>query len=238
MGGKIYLLGDTVNVYRNELKYFINEMDYINLSKVFKTALEKDVYDVNNEGYWIRSLYFDTLQNKDYYEKIIGSKDRKKIRIRMYDVDSDKVKLEIKNRYDNYMLKETINITREDAIDIMKGNLDVLLKYNNKLANKIYYIMHNKLYIPSIIVDYNREAYTCPINSIRITFDKNLRASKNIYSLFDKNINTVKVFNEPKIILEVKYNNMLPKWIREILSIYNAERSSISKYCLSREILY
>ena len=67
------MLGDTVNVYRNELKYFINEMDYINLSKVFKTALEKDVYDVNNEGYWIRSLYFDTLQNKDYYEKIIGS---------------------------------------------------------------------------------------------------------------------------------------------------------------------
>ena len=53
MGGKIYLLGDSVNVYRNELKYFINEMDYINLSKVFKTALEKDVYDVNNEGYWI-----------------------------------------------------------------------------------------------------------------------------------------------------------------------------------------
>ena len=98
--------------------------------------------------------------------------------------------------------------------------------------------MHNELYIPSIIVDYDREAYTCPINSIRITFDKNLRASKNIYSLFDKNINTVKVFNEPKIILEVKYNHMLPKWIREILSIYNAERSSISKYCLSREILY
>lgn len=75
------MLGDSVNVYRNELKYFINEMDYINLRKVFETTLEKDVYDVNNEGYWIRSLYFDTLQNKDYYEKIIGTKDRKKLEL-------------------------------------------------------------------------------------------------------------------------------------------------------------
>ena len=231
------VLGESIKVYRNELKYYINEAEYLRLSTIFNAVLQKDLYVSENGDYWIRSLYFDTVQNNDYYDKVIGVKDRKKIRIRIYSIDTDTTKLEIKNRYDQYMLKETVSISSEDTIAIINGNLDVLLKYNNQTANKVYYMMHKDLYKPSIIIDYYREAYTCPINSIRITFDKKVQASKNVDGIFDKNNIMTNIFNEPKVILEVKYNNMLPKWIREILSTYDGDRSSVSKYCLGRELL-
>lgn len=231
------ILGESIRVYRNELKYYINKAEYLKLSTIFNSVLQRDFYGSEDGDYWIRSLYFDTVNNDDYYDKVIGVKDRKKIRIRIYNTDTETTKLEIKNRYDQYMLKETVSISREDTKSIINGDLDVLLKYNNKTANKVYYIMHNNFYKPSIIVDYYREAYTCPINSIRITFDKNVQASKNVDGIFDKNNIMTNIFNEPKVILEIKYNNMLPKWIREILSTYDGDRSSVSKYCLGRELL-
>lgn len=224
-------------VCRNELKYFVSYKDYLYLKSIFDVILENDIHNKNKEEYWIRSLYFDTAYNSDYNEKILGIKNRKKVRLRIYEIDGRYVKLEIKNRYDGYTLKEYVNISYEDALNLINGNKESLLKYNNDVARKVYYLMSKDYYIPSVIVDYEREAYTYPINNIRITFDKNIRGSKDVYSFFDKNIHQVNVFEENSILLEVKYDNMLPKFIREILGTTTSQHSSVSKYCLVKDIL-
>lgn len=230
-------LNEQLKVYRHEEKYFIGQAEYAYLRTLFNTALRADTYGKNQGDYWIRSLYFDTAGNKDYYEKVIGAKDRRKIRIRMYSTDSELVKLEIKNRHDQYMLKETVSILKEDAMALIQGNTEVLLNYSSQTAGRVYFLLHQDYYKPTIIVDYEREAYTCPIEQIRLTFDKHIRTSDEYNRVFDKGLSTVNVFDEEKTVLEIKYDRMLPKWIRSILSTGIGERSSVSKYCLSREAL-
>lgn len=223
-----------IKVYRNELKYFIGQAEYHYLKAIISTVLQRDSYGKLDGDYWIRSLYFDTNLNKDYYEKVIGVKERKKIRLRIYDTETSYAKLEIKNRYDQYMLKETATISKDDALELINGNTEVLLNYNSSITNKVYGLMHLEGYRPSAIIDYEREAYVGDINSIRITFDKNIRGCIESRDLFNKDIATSRIFNEDIIVLEVKYNNMLPKYIRDILGTCRGERSSISKYCLAK----
>lgn len=65
-------------VSRREVKYPIGEMDYYRVNKLFNEILTPDK---NNEeyGYKIRSLYFDSINNEDYYAKINGDEVRKKL---------------------------------------------------------------------------------------------------------------------------------------------------------------
>lgn len=226
-----------IKVYRNELKYLINIQEYYYLRNIFNGVLNTDEYSKGNNDYWIRSLYLDTLYDKEFNDKIIGVKDRKKLRLRIYDTNTKKVKFEIKNRFDQYMLKETVSISREDAQVICRGESINFEKYNNSILHKVNYIIHTDYYKPSAIIDYEREAYTYPINSIRITFDKNIRATTSSFDLFSKDISTVNLFNQPLVVLEVKYNNILPKFIRDILSSCKGDRLSISKYCIAKELL-
>lgn len=227
----------TLKVYRNELKYYVNLYEYKRLSQLLSQTLKKDQYLGDSGDYWIRSLYFDSITNSDYEEKECGLLNRKKVRLRIYSTKSPTVKLEIKNRTNQYMLKETVTIRKEDAIALSEGRTEVLLQYNNSVANKVYGIMHEKWYQPNIIVDYEREAYVCPVNDIRITFDKNVRVVKS-KELFEPDLITTRVFTIPTVILEVKYNHRLPEWIKAVLSSCTTEYSSVSKYCLGRNVTY
>ncbi|GKZ03724.1 VTC domain-containing protein [Paraclostridium bifermentans] len=67
-------------VNRRELKYPIGETDYYKVNELFKEVLTPDP---NNKsyGYRIRSLYFDSLNNDDYYAKVNGEEIRKKNKV-------------------------------------------------------------------------------------------------------------------------------------------------------------
>ncbi|WP_425446483.1 polyphosphate polymerase domain-containing protein [Dethiothermospora halolimnae] len=224
-------------VFRHEIKYFINKKQISELRLFLKEYMQIDSHCKEKGFYWIRSLYFDTMDNGAYYEKIIGHNIRKKIRLRSYDTNSSTVKLEIKNKYDNYILKETASISKEDACNLIKGSSFPLLKYNETITNKVFFFMHRNFYNPKVIIDYDREAYIYPFENIRITLDKNLYASFSSYDFFKKDIQMFPMFNNPISILEVKYNNILPISLQKVLSNFEIQRSQISKYCLGRNIL-
>ncbi len=231
---------EQLSVYRHELKYFISFTNQRILAEILKSSL---TLDPNGEGrpgnqYWIRSLYFDTLENSDFYDKEIGISTRKKIRIRLYDVKQEKVKIEIKNKFEQYMLKETASLSREDAKELIQGNKDILLKQNNVTLTRLYYLMTKDYYRPSLIVDYEREAYIGPIQNIRITFDKNIRVGTVDMDIFNPNLNLQPIFDEPTMVVEVKFNHFLPTWLKDILAAFHSDRYAISKYCLGRYTLY
>ena len=87
---------------------------------------------------------------------------------------------------------------------------------------------------PIVIVDYFREAYISDINNIRITFDKELRTGLNLTDIFNKGP-TVDVMEEPKMILEIKYDHFLPDYLRQMLQISSSQRYAISKYVICRK---
>ena len=196
--------------------------------------MNKDDFNGENGEYFIRSLYFDTYNNLDYYNKLIGVSERKKLRLRIYDFNTEKVKLELKNRYGQYMMKETATISSEDAIDLISGNSSNLLNYNSTMTGSVYNLLHHSLYKPTLLVDYEREAYTYPFDNIRITFDKNVRVNNFDFNIFSNKINMVPVFDSDVFILEVKYDHMIPSFLLNVISTITAERSSISKYCMGR----
>ncbi len=225
---------EQVKVYRHELKYFTSFSNHKILSEVFRNTMEKDPHGDENNEYWIRSLYFDTIENDDFYDKVMGSKVRKKIRLRIYSVHQSWVKIEIKNKYNQYILKETVSLSKEEAKALIGGSKEILLNSNNSTLNRAYYLMTKDYYRPVVIVDYEREAYISPIQNIRITFDKNIRGSSVDFDMFNPNLNMQAIFDYPTMVVEVKYNKFLPTWITEILSAFHSARYAISKYCLGR----
>ena len=222
-------------VKRQEIKFYINYLDYINLSRKISSVLQKDFHDSGPDGYKVRSLYFDNKSNNSYFEKISGIESRKKIRIRVYNYSNQIIKIEIKNKKNTTIIKEGFLINNEDLIDLSKGSYDCLLKYDNQTARKLYYEFIKDYYKPVILIDYIREAYSYNINNIRITFDKKI--SKNEFDfteIFRQDLEMHPVIDSRRIILEVKYDNFVPSWIKDLLQVSRFERCAISKYTLSR----
>lgn len=220
-------------VQRRELKYSLNIVSYQRADMILKQILSKDDNSIDGD-YFIRSLYFDTFNNHDFHSKMNGDLYRKKIRLRTYDLKSEQVKLEIKRKENINQIKESIWIDREDAKSLINGKYSVLLKYNSEIAETIYNIMILGQYRPVVMVDYYRRAYYHRENNIRITLDRNIRSCETNFDMFNGTLMLTPVFDEGFSVLEVKYNNIMFSWIKDILNGLNLSSQSVSKYCSSR----
>ena len=58
-------------VYREEKKYLISVADFIEKSHQIGKVMLEDPHN-GTHGYMIRSLYFDTIYDNDYFEKLAG----------------------------------------------------------------------------------------------------------------------------------------------------------------------
>lgn len=225
-----------LKTYRHELKFLLSGAEYEHLKRLFDALFVKDAYMKQGKDYYIRSLYFDTPENKDYYDKLIGVVQRRKIRLRIYDTSADKVKLEMKNKDNDYSVKETMTISRDEAMMLLNGDYHVLAEYDNEIAKKAYFSLRAYAYTPKVVIDYEREAYLLPVENIRLTFDKRVRAFRG-NGLFEERNVLVGVLAPEYVILEVKYDQYLPAYVEHLLSSIKMQRMSISKYCMAREIV-
>lgn len=224
---------------RHELKYLISDMQYRVLSSVLRPVLHLDKNAVKNGGsYHIRSLYFDTAFDDAYYDKIDGVRDRNKYRIRIYNLRDTEVFMECKTKVGALISKRTVEIGRDMAEQIIAGDPTGLQKTRYGLLSDVYREMRTNLLHPVVIVDYEREAYLHPAEEVRITFDKHLRTGLNSIDLFNPNVPTIPVFdNAQNMVLEVKYNRILPPYIADLLSFAigsEAVQQAVSKYTLCR----
>jgi len=221
---------------RHELKFFINEMQYFVLSGVLDSVLERDPNGDEYNEYHIRSLYFDTIYNTALYDKIDGVQNRDKYRIRIYNFSDRIIKLECKTKVGSLISKRSLTIPKLLCEQLMSGDPTGLETTRSGLLNDVYREMTVNLLRPVVLVDYVREAYLHPAEEVRITFDKQLRSGLRSIDLFNPYVPTVPPFDNNEIILEVKYNRVLPPYIRDLLSTYcpNALQSAISKYTWCR----
>lgn len=225
-------------MHRHELKYYINRRDVYMLKQYLKHFMQLDQNANQNGEYWIRSLYFDTIGNRDYYQKINGDTERKKLRIRIYDTSDVCAKLEIKNKTGAMTDKESVIISKEAALLLINNDYRFLLNINNKTALKFYKHFQSGILRPVVIVDYVRQAFFLPYDSIRVTIDKDLKASMDFDHMFYNDVPLVNVQRDAICILEIKYGNVLPGFIKSILTDISPQSNSISKYVMSRQALH
>ena len=222
-------------VFRHEFKYYINYFEYELLRRRLKAVLQSDKYSNEKGEYHIRSLYFDDLKNTALFEKQAGILSRKKYRIRIYNIEDNVIKLEKKSRIGQFIHKESATLSREEYDKVILGDFKFLKEKKNRLLNEFYIDMSINRYTPEVIVDYIREAYIHSLNNIRITFDKSLKTALYETNIFDKNIPTIDVIEEPKMILEIKYDHYLPDFIRNLLQVSSSQRYAISKFVICRK---
>ena len=226
---------NNIKVFRNELKYFINNHEHHTLRNKLKILMKRDKHSDLQGNYHIRSLYFDDIKDTALYEKQSGILQRKKYRIRIYNLQDDVIKLEKKSRIGQFVNKESFTLSRHEVTKIINFDYSFLLKKDNKLANEFYFDLIINMFRPKVIVDYIREAYVLDYNNIRVTFDKHLKTGLNSTDLFNKNLMLMNAIDEPQTIIEIKFSNMLPDYLKSSLQMRSTQRLAISKYVYSRK---
>ena len=218
-------------VYRQEKKYFMNLLDMAQLSARLDQVMLRDAHS-GAQGYAIRSLYFDSLDERDYQEKVDGIELRRKLRLRIYDPAADFAMLEMKQKEGIYQKKRSLRIARADAEALARGCYDSLLSYPDPFAAECYGLMTMWCYRPKTIVEYRRLAYIARENKIRITFDRDIRAAVGGWDLFDQHLPTLPVLDPGTLVMEVKFTEFLPQTLRELLPPKAQEWTAVSKYVL------
>ena len=222
--------------YRHELKFKISNSAAEVLKQKLSLVMGFDSNAYYEDGsYLIKSLYFDDIESTSYYEKMDGVLYRKKYRIRVYNDDDSFIRLEKKMKHNNWTAKEQELISKDIYSKILEGKLDEI-KNPKGLLQEFIYDIKTKGLVPSVIVMYHRTAYTYPISDVRITFDSNIQSGLYNYDLFEKDAPRFNVDEEGKQVLEVKFNEILPLHIANILNDIPSCREAVSKFAICRSV--
>lgn len=221
--------------YRHEFKYILNSGWYEILRHRAKAALKPDSHGKNGV-YRITSLYLDDVFDSAYNDKLMGFDERKKYRIRFYDLSPDFIRLEIKDKKGEMVAKRSAKMTYEDYKGFLRGDRSFLSqeRFLGTAGEELYASDRLVKISPAAVVDYVREAYVCPAGNVRITFDSALKTMTGMDALAGEP-NFYNVFENNEIILEIKYDSFIPSYIRELLAGAPINAESVSKYVLCRD---
>ncbi len=221
--------------YRNEWKYICSEFQLKMIEHLLSPIMEKDIHASKDGCYTIRSVYFDDIYDSFAEENESGVDRRFKIRIRIYNGSSQFIRCEIKYKEYGMTKKESCLISRECCEKMIRNErLTWEEAQNNKVLSLIFLWQNTKLLRAKVIVEYDRHVFTSVAGNVRITFDRNIRCSKNVDRFFEENIYAVPILEPAQHVLEVKFDEFLPDFISNVLQRCELSQTSFSKYYLSR----
>lgn len=222
-------------VMRKEKKFLLNLASAKQAECNLAAILAADPHN-GFHGYPVRSLYFDTLHDRDYAEKLFGTDPRRKVRLRIYDPTADFALLELKQKQGDNQLKRSLPLCRAEAERLIACDYSVLRNRPEPFAAEMYAFMSINGYRPKCIVEYDRTAFVAKENKIRVTLDRNIRATEANMNIFDSQLCLYPVFDPFNVVLEVKFNGFLLSYIKTVLNGIDKSELSVSKYCLARYV--
>lgn len=221
-----------ITILRNELKYTLSYQEFALLRPRLQAVLYPDTHG-GAFGYTVRSLYFDSVYDTEYYAAADGLLCKSKIRLRSYGEDST-IKLEQKQKQGIDSRKRSLILTREEALQMQCLDFEFLTRRPEPEARGIYLQLVEGAYQPKSLVEYDREAYVFPAGDVRITYDTGTRATIGGWNLFDKNPPFAPVIPGGTGVMEVKYTGLLPPFIKGLIETGNLTAAN-SKYVQSRD---
>lgn len=224
-----------LDVTRTELKYDIGMITAADMKRRLGHYMNADPHN-GEQGYLVRSLYFDTIHDADFEQKVEGYDERQKIRLRVYGPDAAMAKLEVKEKTGAFQRKRSLSLDREEAGWMINGEYRFLLDRAEPLAQWLYSFLITRCYMPKCIVEYDRYAYISDHNETRITFDAGLRATEVNFNVFDEMLALYPVSPPGAVTMEVKYTGFLLTYLKCELNACRRLQSSNSKYCRARMI--
>ena len=232
----------TLQASRFELKFIIDERCAAGIREFVSSHLEPDEHAKEEQGfsYSLSSLYMDSPSLTLFQQTNQGMKNRFKLRIRFYDDHPDSPAfLEIKRRITDVIRKERATVTRDAVRRLLRGEPPnrSWLMYDNgnpKSASAMlgFYGLANDIgALGQIYVSYTREAYVSPeSNSVRVTFDRKLFGTPHQQGT-EIGLPTDGAWpNVGGVILELKFTDRFPAWMRDLVQAFDLQRTSCPKY--------
>ncbi len=220
--------------YRHELKQIVTTAEALVMRSRLSCILPGDKHAGPDGRYHIRSLYFDTPEDKALYEKLDGLPIKEKFRIRFYNHNHDFIRLEKKIKHYNNGAKLSARITKENVLNILSGDISFLKEADQALLREFYVKLRTERLLPKTVVDYLREAYLYPAGNVRVTIDSNIRSSIISTDIFDVNLPGAAAAGNGRCILEVKFDGFLPEFIQDIIQLNKCTSAAASKYAACR----
>ena len=226
-----------LHIRRFEFKYLIDERDVDKIRRAVRNFVTYDQYVDKKTGYYrATSLYLDDLEPSAYYEKLAGLKYRRKFRIRFYGEEaknSTAAFFEIKKRDETIIFKDRFESDIKTVKAVLVDREYEYLFDNEDGREFLAHLVKNKLE-PNVLLSYKREAYFDEKSSnFRLTFDRNIIAKRVFGVDFDLNGST-EVY-PGFVILEAKFNRIMPAWFGMIIKSFGLSYEAFSKYCFSVE---
>ena len=216
---------------RHEIKHEINYSDMITIRHRLSAVAYHDPHTIDGK-YFIRSLYFDNIEDKALMEKINGYSRREKFRIRYYNGDTSVIHLEKKSKIDHLGNKASASLSAQQAQSIVDGDIGWMMDSEYPLVRELYSKMKSQGIAPKTIVDYTREPFIFPAGNVRVTLDYNVRSGLRCTDFLNPDCVTVPVSDA--IILEVKWDGFLPDIIRDAVALADRREGAFSKYAACR----
>ena len=224
---------------RFELKYLLPHKQ----AREFVRAISGHVHTDDNaqhDGFYkVASLYYDSPGLLCYWEKLDGEKYRRKVRVRTYGVEPKDAFVEIKQRYNLSVQKRRcrlpIDVAQDTMADIVRGT------YRggaDPVSDEVFLLTQRYRYEPKLIISYNRMAFFDDYKSdLRITLDRNIRARSLSLDLTKDRLRGHHAIPPTIVLLEVKFNEVMPRWLCTTLNAFDAQIQRVSKYCQGIEAL-
>ena len=219
---------------RHEEKFLIDYRQYSVVRARAEAAMRPDPNSIDG-SYLITSVYYDDHRNTALDEKLDGVKVHTKYRIRTYDCNPSPVNLErkVKRGIMTEKFSSKIDPAWLDTFADPATDLEAFGGRTRVMATE----MRSKGLFPAITVRYKRDAFVYPEADVRLTFDTDVEALPPDFAhLFDDSECGIPALPRNVVIMEVKYGEYLPAFVRKIASC-DAMQLSVSKYALCREVL-
>ncbi len=217
--------------YRNEWKYILSDASLSYLRNRLDAVLTKDIHTNFNGIYVVHNIYFDDYKNTCAKEVESGNIKRYKWRIRYYNDDVDTIRLEYKEKLYGRCHKETCPLKFSEYNAILKGDVTTIFWETKERLLKLFCIdIMKRCFRPKLIIEYEREAYVDELLNIRITFDKNICVSYEISKFLTGDYIKIPLQDKCANILEVKFDDILPGYIKDIIMRECDMQMAFSKY--------
>lgn len=220
--------------YRHEYKYLINCIQENLLLIKASSIMELDSHVSENGMYKIRSLYFDDENDSCLLENYNGTDPRSKFRIRYYNNDRNHLVLEKKSKKKGMCLKESCVITQEECKEFIEGNENLVDNNMSEQKKKLFCEIQTRKLRPKVIVTYERVPFVYLAGNVRVTFDKNISSSNDLSLFLTGNYCERPIMPLGYSILEVKWDEVIPKHIKDVLLLEELRWIAFSKYSMCR----
>jgi hypothetical protein len=246
---------------RHEYKYVVDARRAEAIRSTVRAFARPDRFAAPRPGftYPICSLYLDTEDMRLYRQSRTGEKTRFKLRLRTYSDDpASPVLLEIKRRLDRVVQKRRVALTREQICLFAEHGTNGWTRQIPEpvLRELELFADHTRLASarPLLKVRYEREAYESPDEPVRLTFDTHVEHTVSL----DWNLLHADPRWEPtpvplrnvvdygpggtgrgdQVIFEIKFTDVFPSWVQDLVRRFDLEPRSVPKYVLSMDELF